>query len=78
MDKPIRAANTPYATPVEAGKEYSWCSCGASKSQPFCDQSCAGTGFKPVAYKATETKTVSFCGCKQTKTPPLCDGSHNQ
>ena len=78
MDQPIKAANTPYATPVEAGKNYSWCACGASKGQPFCDQACAGTEYNPVEYKATETKTVHFCGCKKTKTAPLCDGSHSK
>ena len=77
MDKPVRAANKPYATPVEAGKMYNWCGCGRSKGQPFCDGSHVGTGLNPVKYDATETKTVNFCGCKQTKTPPLCDGSHN-
>ncbi len=78
MDKPVRATNTPFATPVEAGKTYSWCACGRSKSQPFCDGACAGTGIAPVQYEAKETKTVYFCGCKQTKTPPMCDGSHSK
>ena len=27
----------PIAYEVEAGKTYRWCSCGASKTQPFCD-----------------------------------------
>jgi CDGSH-type Zn-finger protein len=76
MEKPVRAANTPFATPVEAGKTYYWCACGRSKGQPFCDGSHAGTEFTPVKYDATATKTVYFCGCKQTKNAPLCDGSH--
>ncbi|MEI6437280.1 MAG: CDGSH iron-sulfur domain-containing protein [Candidatus Omnitrophota bacterium] len=78
MDKPVRVANTPFATPVEAGKSYFWCACGRSKNQPFCDGSHAGTGLNPVKYDAKETKTVYFCGCKQTKTPPMCDGSHSK
>jgi CDGSH-type Zn-finger protein len=78
MDKPVRAANTPFATPVEAGKSYSWCACGKSKTQPFCDWSHVGTGLNPVKYDAKETKTVYFCGCKQTKKPPMCDGSHSK
>ncbi len=76
MDKPVRAANSPYATPVEAGKTYYYCSCGRSKVQPFCDGSHAGTGFNPFKYEATESKNAYFCGCKETKNAPFCDGSH--
>ena len=76
MEKPIRAADGPIATPVEAGKTYYWCACGRSQKQPFCNGSHAGTGFSPVKYDAMSTKTVYFCGCKDTKKPPLCDGSH--
>jgi CDGSH iron-sulfur domain-containing protein 3 len=78
MDKPVRAADKPYATSVESGKTYYWCACGSSKKQPFCDGSHDGTGFTPLKYDATAAKTVSFCGCKQTKKAPLCDGSHNK
>lgn len=65
-----------YKIEVEAGKTYSWCACGKSQNQPFCDGSHSGTDFSPVAYTATESKLVGFCGCKYTKTPPLCDGYH--
>ncbi len=69
-----------YRMTVEAGKTYSWCACGHSKSQPFCDGSHgkSGTGKTPFHYTAEATKDVSFCGCKKTKTPPFCDGSHKQ
>lgn len=78
MDKPVRASDNPFPVAVEAGKRYSWCACGLSKTQPLCDHAHRdGTTFKSVKYDATETKTVYFCGCKQTKTPPMCDGSHN-
>ena len=60
------------------GKNYAWCSCGLSKNQPFCDNSHKGSEFKPVIYKATETKKMFFCACKQTNNQPLCDGSHNK
>lgn len=66
----------PYPIDVEVGKSYFWCSCGKSKSQPFCDGSHQGSEFTPVEYKATENKTVYFCGCKQTAKQPLCDGTH--
>ena len=75
MDKPVKAANSPYVVSVEAGKSYFWCACGRSKKQPFCDGAHAGTGITPFKYVAKESKMVDFCGCKQTKTPPLCDKS---
>ncbi len=78
MGGPIRASDNAFIEDVEEGKVYMWCSCGKSKGQPFCDGSHSGTGFSPVIYKATETKSVFFCGCKQTKNSPLCDGSHSK
>ena len=76
MTTAVRAADTPYAVNVEKGKDYYWCACGQSKSQPFCDGSHKGTNFSPVKYQAGESETVYFCGCKQTASQPLCDGSH--
>jgi CDGSH-type Zn-finger protein/mannose-6-phosphate isomerase-like protein (cupin superfamily) len=62
---------------LKAGKRYLWCSCGRSKTQPFCDGSHAGTGFSPIAFKAERDEDVIFCGCKQTSTGPFCDGAHS-
>ena len=76
MSDPVRAADTPYATDVEEGKTYYWCSCGKSSKQPLCDGSHQGTDFTPVAYKADASKKVFFCGCKITNNQPMCDGSH--
>lgn len=76
MATPVRAADTPFAVTVEAGKFYYWCSCGQSSKQPFCDGSHKGTDFTPVKYDATRSTEVYFCGCKATAKPPLCDGSH--
>ena len=42
MPKPEIAAKSPFAVNVEKGKDYYWCSCGKSKSQPFCDGSHKG------------------------------------
>ncbi len=76
MSDPVRAADTPYATDVEEGKTYYWCSCGKSSKQPLCDGSHQGTDFTPVAYQADASKKVFFCGCKITNNKPMCDGSH--
>lgn len=64
----------PIACDVEEGKIYTWCGCGESKNQPFCDKT--GCGDKAVQFKAELTETLYFCACKQTRDPPLCDGSH--
>ena len=78
MSDPVRAADTPFAIDVEAGKSYFWCACGKSAKQPFCDGSHAGTEFTPLKFDAGESKQVYFCGCKATGNSPLCDGSHNK
>ncbi len=77
MSNAVIAGKEPIAVEVEAGKDYWWCSCGKSTTQPFCDGSHAGTEFTPVQYTATDNSTVYFCACKQTKNQPLCDGSHS-
>jgi len=76
MAKPEIAATSPFAVDVEQGKDYYWCACGKSKSQPFCDGSHKGSEFAPLKYTALESKTVHFCGCKRSGKAPLCDGTH--
>jgi CDGSH-type Zn-finger protein len=76
MSKPDIAAKAPCAVDVEKGKDYWWCACGKSRSQPCCDGSHQGTSFNPVKYTADEDKTVYFCACKQTQNAPFCDGTH--
>eukprot|EP01041_Mallomonas_annulata_P009719 gene9719-20207_t len=76
--KVVCASRGPIAVDIEEGKTYYWCSCGRSKTQPFCDGSHAGTDFTPQAYTATQTKKAYFCACKQSKKAPFCDGSHTK
>jgi CDGSH-type Zn-finger protein len=79
MTTAVRASETPFAVAVEQGKDYWWCACGLSKSQPFCDGSHKTAGeFTPVKYTATASETVYFCGCKSTGSQPMCDGSHKK
>ena len=78
QDTPVIARDTAYYTELEEGRNYFWCRCGRSRTQPFCDGRHQGTDFRPVRYKATtKGEEVLFCGCKHTTTPPFCDGSHN-
>ncbi len=78
MADPIPAQKSPYGVDVEAGKQYWWCACGRSKSQPFCDGSHKGTGLSPHGWTAAKSEKVWFCGCKATAGKPLCDGSHRR
>ena len=70
------AQKSPIAVDVEAGKDYWWCVCGLSKTQPFCDGSHKGSEFRPMQWTVETSETKYFCACKQTKTAPFCDGSH--
>lgn len=68
----------PIAVDVEQAKDYWWCACGLSKTQPFCDGSHKGSGISPQKFTAPRSERVWFCACKKTGHSPLCDGTHNK
>ena len=76
MSEPHVAAKQPAAVQLEVGKNYAWCACGLSKTQPFCDGSHKATDLRPVVFKADKAETVYLCQCKHSKTKPFCDGTH--
>lgn len=78
MDKAIVADNKPSVVSLEKDKEYYFCTCGRSKSQPFCDGSHAGTSFTPKAFTADKDGDAYLCACKHSSNLPFCDGTHKQ
>jgi len=79
MENPDKVHKSPYKIKVEKGKKYSWCSCGLSKKQPFCDGAHKEEGkFGSVKYIAEENKEIYFCGCKSTQRQSFCDGTHSK
>jgi len=57
-------------------KEKSFCTCGLSSKDPYCDGSHKGTGFSPEIVEITENKKVSCSGCKHSSKGAICDGSY--
>ncbi|XP_033762000.1 CDGSH iron-sulfur domain-containing protein 3, mitochondrial-like [Pecten maximus] len=79
------ADKLPFKVELQAGKKYSWCACGHSHSQPFCDgnhkrkqEEFKNPRYRPVRFTVEETKEYWLCRCKQTDNPPFCDGSHKE
>lgn len=74
-------AKRPFKYHCVAGKTYLWCTCGWSRTQPFCDTTHGNAQMKisnrPFRFVCTETKDYWFCQCKHTKNRPFCDGTHN-
>lgn len=66
----------PYFLEIDEGVKYYWCSCGKSNSQPWCDGSHRGTGFRPVPYIPPYDMTSMICGCKHSETRPFCNMTH--
>jgi CDGSH iron-sulfur domain-containing protein 3 len=77
--EPKSAKKGPYVMDMQPGK-YSWCSCGRTQTEPFCDGSHErlNTGMAPVEVEIKYPKTIAWCGCRRTAKPPYCDGTHNK
>lgn len=68
----------PIVALVKKDKTYSWCACGLSAKDPFCDGTHkTQSDLKSLKWTAPKDGEITFCGCKQTKNPPYCDGSHH-
>ena len=78
MSLPIIADNRPHVVNLKKGEEYYFCTCGRSKTQPFCDGSHAGTSFTPKPFTADEDEEAYLCACKHSKNLPYCDGTHKK
>jgi len=64
MSNPIIADNKPIKVNLSKGQEYHFCTCGKSKSQPFCDGSHVGTSFTPNVIVSDEDSESYLCACK--------------
>jgi glutamate synthase domain-containing protein 2/CDGSH-type Zn-finger protein len=78
MSNPVIADNKPLKVNLSKGEEYHFCTCGRSKSQPFCDGSHAGTTFTPKVIVAEEDGDAYLCACKHSANRPYCDGTHQK
>ena len=78
MKKPVVADNTPVAVELEADRQYHFCTCGRSATQPFCDGSHAGSGFTPLAFTPRDPGEAWLCRCKHSADAPYCDGTHKR
>ena len=78
MSNPVIADNKPVKVNMNKGDEYHFCTCGRSKSQPFCDGSHVGTTFTPKVIVAEEDGDAYLCACKHSGNRPYCDGTHQK
>ena len=77
-EKPTIAKKSPACVHLKLGEKYSYCTCGKSISQPFCDYSHIGGKFEPIHFHSQMEGEANLCMCKHSKNMPYCDGSHVQ
>jgi len=73
------AAKKPVRLQLVAGKTYSFCTCGLSALQPWCDGTEKKYGFtrqRPINFEVAKDGEYCLCMCKKSKTRPICDGTH--
>jgi CDGSH iron-sulfur domain-containing protein 3 len=75
MPDPHIADKRPMVLDMEPGT-YSFCTCGYSANQPFCDGKHIGKGFVPQTVTLEAAQKVAFCLCKHSQKGHHCDGSH--
>jgi CDGSH-type Zn-finger protein len=75
---PVVSGYYPFNVYLQQGKLYSWCSCGTSSNQPFCDGLCNNTPSRnrPVAFNVDESGYYKLCACKYSANAPFCNGTH--
>jgi len=75
LDAPLSAGGGSVRVELKPGR-YSWCTCGHSKEQPFCDHAHreAQTNRKSYKFEVLEAVNAYICMCKRTNNPPFCDG----
>ena len=64
---PTVSQKFPFKAELIPGQEYLFCTCGQSKTQPFCDMSHIKTmgDYKPLKFIWDGSrKAVNLCGCK--------------
>ncbi|XP_008404859.1 CDGSH iron-sulfur domain-containing protein 3, mitochondrial [Poecilia reticulata] len=78
--KSVIPSKKPIKVELVGGKRYSWCTCGYSRKQPFCDgtHKTKAEGMKGLRFVPEKDSTVWLCGCKHTNNSPYCDGTHKQ
>jgi CDGSH-type Zn-finger protein len=79
LRNPRVARRTPARLKLQPGR-YSWCACGRSNEQPFCDNSHReikdGQDWRSYKFQVLEEVEVTLCRCKRTQSPPFCDCQH--
>jgi len=74
MSETTMVPGQPIVLELEPGTYYR-CTCGGSKTLPFCDGSCQGSDCAPVEFTLEEKQQVYLCNCGETGNSPFCDGS---